>query len=79
MAKYKKQAITFAQDFESFRIYIDGLIHVYVVKKYFTGFTSYKQSGCYFIELWFENKRELIAHETKDNWIAILKLIDENL
>jgi hypothetical protein len=74
-----KRQIAFEQDFESMRVYIDGLIHVYILKKFFRGFTSYKQSGCYFIELWFDNKRELICHEQKENWIAILKLLDDNL
>jgi len=74
----RKQKIEFRQDFESIRILIDGIVHLYIIKKYFQGFSSYKQLGIYYIEIYI-NKTILIAHEDKNNWIAILKLLNENL
>ncbi len=74
----KKQSITFSQDFSTFRIYIDNLPHMLISKKHFQGFTSYKQNGVYFIELYLKTT-VLVGYETKENWIKILQLLDENL
>jgi hypothetical protein len=74
-----KRKITFSQDFTTFRIYIDGFIHCLIQKKSFVGFSSYKQDGIYYVEVWLKTKTVLLAHETKEFWLEILKLLDENL
>lgn len=74
----KKPKIEFNQDFESIRILIGGVPHIYIIKKFFHGFSSYKQHGIYYIEIYLK-KTILIAHEDRDNWIQILKLLNENL
>lgn len=78
-SQVKKRAITFGHDFSSFRIYIDGLLHICVNKKAFYGLQSYNQEGIYYIEFWIKCQRQLIAHENKEIWVSILKIIDENL
>jgi hypothetical protein len=75
----KKPLITIEQDFESIRIYINGLIHLYLLKKTFVGFTSYLQNGCYIIEFCTSGKRILLIHEKREMWEAILKLLNDIL
>lgn len=73
-----KRKIEFKQDFESIRIYIDGIIHIYIIKKFFQGFSCYKQQGLYYIEIYLK-KTILIAHEDKNNWTDILKCLNDNI
>lgn len=75
----KKRNVSFVQDFTTIRIYIDGFVHCLIQKKAFVGFSSYKQDGIYYIEIWLKTKTVLLAHETRDLWLSILKLLDENI
>jgi hypothetical protein len=72
-------SIEFKQDFESIRIYINGLIHLFLLKKTFMGFTAYLQNGCYYIEFCTTGKRILLIHENRETWAVILKTLNDNL
>lgn len=74
-----KKKIEFSQDFTTFRLYINKSLHCLIMKKAFVGLSSYKQDGIYYVEIWLKTKTVLLAHETRENWIEILKILDQNL
>lgn len=65
------------QDFTVIRVFIDNLLHAYVIKSKFNGLSSYMQDGIYYIEIVFDTKRLLLCHENRDLWEQILATLNE--
>ena len=79
MGDAPERKVSVSQDAEMLRIYIDELLHCIVKKKEFQGFCSYRDGGCYYVEVWLKGKRELLIHETRELCEKILKALDEAL
>lgn len=76
MAAQKK--VEFEQDFSTYRILIEGLPQLVIMKQSFHGFTAYKQGGVYYIEIWM-NEKNLVVYESRELWVKVLKLLHENI
>lgn len=72
--------ITFDQNIDSWRLYINGALYIYILKKSFIGFISYIQGSAYYIEVHTGEKGKIyICQEGRENWLEMLRLLDENL
>lgn len=72
---------TLTQTIKDLRIYIDGILHVHLLSDRYVGLQSWIDGGTkYCIELTVsEGSNILMEYENKETWVAILKLLDENL
>lgn len=67
------------------RIYIDGILHLLVLRKKFIGiqswfeFSTERTYKIYKIEIYTKNKTVLVEHYNKKSWTTILNLLDKNL
>jgi hypothetical protein len=73
--------ISITHTIKDLRIYIDGVLHVHLLCDKYVGLQSWiERDGKYCIELSVsEGKNILMEYENKETWVAILKLLDENL
>lgn len=65
------------------RIYIDGILHVHLLSDRYVGMQSWidgDKKQKYYIELTVsKGKNILMEYQTKETWLAVLKLLDENM
>jgi len=65
------------------RIYIDGILHVHLLSDRYVGMQSWidgDKKQKYYIEITVsKGKNILMAYDSKETWLAVLKLIDENI
>jgi len=65
------------------RIYIDGILHVHLLSDRYVGMQSWidgDKKQKHYIEITVsKGKNILMAYDSKETWVAILKLIDENI
>jgi hypothetical protein len=74
-------SITLTHTIKDLRIYIDGILHVHLLSDKYVGLQSWIDGGAkYCIELTVsEGKNIKMEYENKQTWVAILKLLDENM
>jgi len=76
--------IEFKVDYYSFKCYINKSLHFEIRLENYDGMQSWQEGANnrkrYFIEV-YKKKGEpmLLGYEKKENWIGVLKIIDENL
>ncbi len=78
-----KNKVTAKKDFRSFRVYIDGFIHLEILMESYNGMQSWLEGLVkynYFIEFYQKDGDAILCeYDDKQIWLDILKLIDENL
>ena len=76
-----KNKVTAKKDFRSFRVYIDGLLHMCVPTQEFAGLKTWVDGddNCtYFIEFNLKSGGLLTTeYESKELWVEILKQLDD--
>ena len=75
--------IEIKRDFQSLKIYINGLLHLEIRMNNHDGVQSWYEGSkkkMYFIEFYRkEGNPILLAYDEYENWKTILKLIDDNI
>lgn len=75
--------VTAKRNVHSFRIYMDGLLHLEVLMGYYTGMQAWIEgtSGClYKIEFYMSSGKSIVCeYGTKDLWERVLQLVAVNL
>lgn len=80
ISKLESSRITFSQDYSTFKVYIDSIVHIHIQKKSFQGYQSYKQEGTYYIEIYLNDKvKVLVGYDRKEVWKEVLETLDKNL
>jgi hypothetical protein len=64
----------------SIKLYIDGLVHLFIWRKEFVGFQSWSDgNNKYAIEFTTTTNCITIEQDKKEKWVQILKTLDEGL
>lgn len=62
------------------RVMLDGLPHVYILRKEFVGFQSWADDESMFVIEYYTTKNKIRTElDTKDKWIKLLKALNEKL
>lgn len=69
------------RQYEQLRIYINGILHIQLKLQDLIGFQSWIHGEReYYIEYYFQgNNKITTAYGEKDKWVAILKLLEDNI
>lgn len=75
--------VTCKNDYRDLKIYVNGLLHLHMLKKEYLMFQSYligsNNSKSYYIEIYCSNQKMNLEYDNKKLWKKILLLLDENL
>ncbi len=72
--------ITCESDPEDIRIFINGIIHLYLRRSELVSFQSwYINKGCCRIEIYTTSRDILLEYNSVEKWKIILNLLNENI
>lgn len=77
----KSEKITIEMGFDSLKIRISGLLHIYIIRSQFLGFQSWKWSdqNKYGIDFELKDGSILCEYDDGDRFATILNLLDKSL
>ncbi len=68
---------TLTYEYNELSIYFDTILHIKIKLDEFVGIQSWRSGGVFFIEYILKTNRIKSEYDTKEKWLAVLKLLDE--
>lgn len=68
--------ITYKVECGGFKIYINNILHLFILIPNLSGVQSWRENNCYYIEYTFKEGESIVSEYTYDNWVTVLELID---
>ncbi len=70
--------LTSKEDSDYVKIYVNGLLHLHFLRKYYRGMSSYN-NGVYTIELALQDQNITLEYHKREHWEAMLGVLDDLL